>query len=238
MQAIVNDAERAGYPNVFALIDRDFRPTNRTSWMNPQKTFRTFVLPVHEIENYLLDAAALAPIRLNNLGKTEAEIDDMMALAAGRLCWWMACRNVIAVLRQRLREEFLSDPPRNLSTEGQAREHICNSAWFRKLPQEVGQTTEAHVHQLLTEAHRAADQSLVAGRWKTEFAGKEILRDVGSRICNQKQIRGYRPTQAQFDEDLAKEVGAWQRQNNTVPTDLTDLLGALQQRIAPPHAGP
>ena len=31
VQAVVNDAEKAGYANVFALIDRDFRQTNMSS---------------------------------------------------------------------------------------------------------------------------------------------------------------------------------------------------------------
>jgi hypothetical protein len=40
-----------------------------------------------------------------------------------------------------------------------------------------------------------------------------------------------------LDEDLAKDVGAWQRENKKVRIDLTDLLEALQQRIARPRAG-
>ncbi len=42
---------------------------------------------------------------------------------------------------------------------------------------------------------------------------------------------------AQFDEDLAKGVGAWQRDNNSVPENLKELLAALRQRIAPPPEG-
>src|SRR5690348_16926309 len=70
VNAVVKDAESAGFPNVFGLIDCDFRPTNRIHWNAPAKTFRTFVLPVHEIENYLLDPQALAASRLNTLGRT------------------------------------------------------------------------------------------------------------------------------------------------------------------------
>ena len=51
VRAIVKDAEEAGFANVFGLTDRDFRPTNTSAWIDPLKTFRTFVLPVHEIEN-------------------------------------------------------------------------------------------------------------------------------------------------------------------------------------------
>ncbi len=110
VQAIVNDAEKAGYPNVFAVIDRDFREADKASWTNPNKTSRRFVLPAHEIENYLLDADALAASRFNNMGKTAVEINEMMATAASRLCWWAACRDVVAELRRRFRQDFMTGP--------------------------------------------------------------------------------------------------------------------------------
>jgi hypothetical protein len=119
----VKDAEVAGFPNVFGLIDRDFRQTNQSEWSNPGKMFRTFVLRVHEIENHLLDAAALASIRLNNSGKTPAEIETMMSTAASRLCWWAACRDVVAELRKRFRDGFLRDPSCDVDTEVQLRVH-------------------------------------------------------------------------------------------------------------------
>ncbi len=232
VRAIVKDAEESGFTNVFALIDRDFRRTNRPDWFATTKTFRTFVPPVHEIENYLLDADALAASRFNNLKKSKVEIESVMRVAAGRLLWWAACRDVVAELRRRFREGFLRDPTCDVSSDIQARDHICSSPWFRKLAHECERTTEAEVDQLLSTARAAADQALADGNWKSEFAGKEILRDVGSRICDRTKIRGYKPSAAEFDGDLAKEVGAWQRDNDAVPSDLTDLLVALQIRIA------
>ncbi len=220
------------------MIDRDFRQSNRADWMDPGKMFRRFILPVHEIENYLLDDDALAACRFNNRGKTAAEIEITMATVAGRLAWWAACRDVVAELRRRFREGFLKDPSCAVSREDEARDHICQSLWFQNLAREAGRTTEAEIHRLLSEAHLAANQSLSDGRWKTEFAGKEILHDVGSRICDHTKIRRHSTTGNPFDEDLAKEVGAWQRANNAVPADLTDLLAALQQRIARVRTSP
>ncbi len=118
-----------------------------------------------------------------------------------------------------------------MNSEAQARNHICHSPWFVKLASEVGRTAEADVHQLLSVAHIAANQSLADGRWRDDFAGKEILHDLGSRICDHTKFSRIQAESAKFDEDLAKEVGAWQRQNQTVPPDITDLLAALQQRI-------
>jgi hypothetical protein len=230
--AIVNDAEKAGYPNVFAVMDRDFREADKTSWTNPKKTSRRFILPVHEIENYLLDASALAASRFNNLSKPESEIEAMMTGTATRLCWWAACRDVVAELRRRFRAGFLGDPACTVDSEDQARDHICQSSWFQRLAHETSRTGVVDVHQLLSDAHLRARQSLCDGNWKVEFAGKEILHDVGSHICHRPGLKNYNPSRAEFDEDLAKEVGAWQRRNQAVPRDLTDLLAALQQRIA------
>jgi hypothetical protein len=234
VQAIVKDAEAFGFTNVFALIDRDFRQSNRQFWNDPGKTFRRFILRVHEIENHLLDARARASIRLNNLGKPQDAIEAIMTTAANLLCWWAACRDVVAELRRRFREGFLGDPHREMSTEAQATDHIVQSPWFQKLPSQVARSTAADVRQLLSDAHAAASLALSDGRWKDEFAGKEILRDVGSRICDRTKFANYNPAPAEFDADLAKEIGAWQRQNNAIPPDLLDLLRALQQRIARP----
>ena len=50
--------------------------------------FRTYVLPVHEIENYLLDSSALSASRFNNRRPSERDIQTIIEEAAGRLCWW------------------------------------------------------------------------------------------------------------------------------------------------------
>jgi hypothetical protein len=96
--AILNDAEKAGYRNVFGVIDRDFRPTNEHSWNNPRKTFLRFILPVHEIENYLLDPHALRACRFNTMAKTEVEIEAMMREEAKRRVTCEACRWIVALL--------------------------------------------------------------------------------------------------------------------------------------------
>src|SRR4051812_5537214 len=68
VRAIVKSFEEEGIPNVFGVTDRDFRPSNHADWFNPARTFRTFVLPVHEVENYLLDAPALEASPYHNRG--------------------------------------------------------------------------------------------------------------------------------------------------------------------------
>ena len=113
-----------------------------------------FILPAHEIENYLLDASALSISRLNNLKSTPQEIDEMMRTAAGRLCWWTACREVVAELRTRFRENFLSDPKfPPVNSQEAVQHHICDSEWFRKLGQEIARSTIEDIHRELVNAH-------------------------------------------------------------------------------------
>lgn len=100
VSAIVRAFEEAGHRNVFGVTDRDFRPTNFSDWMSATKTFRTFVLPVHEIENYLLNAGALQASGYQNRGLEVAEIEEKMVKKAGDLCWWAACRETIAELKR------------------------------------------------------------------------------------------------------------------------------------------
>lgn len=240
VRAIIEDADHAGFRNVFGLTDRDFRPTNRDGWGSSTRTFRTFVLPVHEIENYLLVPEALAASRLNTLRRTPEQIEGYLTTAAGRLAWWAACREVVAELKRRFRDRFVGDPAcSGIADETSAFEHICTSEWFVGLPGACAGTTQADVRQLLRQAHATAVGRLADGSWRHEFAGKEIFRDLGSRICDRSRVhpRGYRPTPAEFDTDLAKDVGAWQRSRDRIPEDLRALLAALKRRIAGAASG-
>jgi len=231
VRALADDAADDGFSNVFGLTDRDFRPSNKSEWANPRKTFRTFVLPAHEIENYLLDAPALAACRFNNRGLTADEIEERIRSAAAGFCWWAACRDVLAELKRRFRDGFVPDPPRTLSDATAAKAHICKSPWFQKLAAESEKTDEAGIELLLKERHVEASNRLASGEWRIDFAGKEIFRDIGSRIFDRMKSPGYNPTPAAFDIDLAQEVADQQLKLKSIPQDLTDLHSALKARL-------
>ena len=230
--AILEDAKDAGYTNVFGLTDRDFRPSNLAGWTNPAKTFRTFVLPVHEVENYLLDSSALQASRYQNRGLEVTAIEDRMVSKSNQLCWWAACRDAIAELKRRFREPFLPDPKQSVIDEATARAHICGSPWFRKLATEAGRSSEADVHTLLADSYAVASGRLADGTWRQDFAGKEILRDVAGWMCDRTRIPRFPSSDTEFYSDLAKATADWQLANNAVPADLIDLLAALKARIA------
>ncbi|PNE20260.1 hypothetical protein V511_09585 [Mesotoga sp. Brook.08.YT.4.2.5.1] len=55
VRAVTHDLRTAGFRNVFGLIDRDFGTSNYDSWIQVLSNEAVFILPVFEIENYLLD---------------------------------------------------------------------------------------------------------------------------------------------------------------------------------------
>ena len=232
VNAILRDAELAKFANVFGISDRDFRPSNRTNWTNPAKTFRNFILPVHEIENYLLDASALHASRYHNRRFEVAAFEGRMLSKAKNLCWWAACRATIAELRQRFREPFVPDPSQSVVDEVTARDHICKSPWFEKLATEAGQSTEADIVTLLADSHSRVNRGLADGNWRTDFAGKEILRDVAGWMCDRTAMPKFPSPHTEFFSDLAKEIAVWQRSKYVVPADLIELLDSLERRIA------
>jgi len=234
VEALVRAAENEGYPNVFGVVDRDFRASNQADWSEPGKVIRRFVLPVHEIENYLLNPDALAACRFQNLKLSRDDIERFMVGRASRLCWWAACREVVADFRRRFRGDFLHDPNPEMQDELQARRHICESGWFKKLAKEAAASTEPEVHRSVKEAHIRATARLADGSWREEFAGKEILRYVGSRICDRTRIHGVVPKGAAFDAELAKQIAAWQKDEKSIPPKLSDLLAALKRQVANP----
>ncbi len=231
VKSIVDLCHKEGYPNVVGVLDRDYSPTSVPGWFDQSKTFRTFVLPVHEIENYLLDPWALAASRYHNRGLDVTEIEARMATKAADLCWWTACRETVAELKRRFREPFIPDPSQSIVDEITAREYICESVWFKKLGGEAARSTESDVHTLLAADHAVAVGRLADGTWRREFTGKELYHDVAGWMCDMNRISGQQPSRADFFADVAKGVAAWQESNDAIPLDLWKLSIALRVRI-------
>jgi hypothetical protein len=232
VRALVKSFEDEGHPNVFGVTDRDFRPANDKAWFDERRTFRTFVLPVHEIENYLLDAHALCASRFQNRGLDAGAIEEWLREKANALCWWAACRETIAELKRRFREPFVADPSQAVIDQESACNHIINSPWYQKLDKEVDRSREDRVRTLLSENHDKATNWHADGTWRREFAGKELLRHVAGRMWDQTKRTSPLKPDANFYADLAKGIGDWQVNNGAIPLDLTNLLSAIRGRIA------
>ena len=232
VRAIVKTFEDEGHPNVFGVTDRDFREANRDEWFNPAKTFRTFVLPVHEIENCLLHADALHASTFHNRNLSRDDIENRMSVKAKDLCWWAACRETIAELKRRFREPFVPDPSQAIGDRNAAIAHICNSPWFAKLGGEAARSERSDIEDLLASDHLRMSDRLADGTWRQDFPGKEILRGVAGWMCDRPAMHRFPSRDSDFYSDLAKEIGRWQVANDDVPDHLKALLEALRRRIA------
>jgi hypothetical protein len=142
--AAVNDAHHRGYGNVFGFRDRDFEPSNYGRWRNTRKNPLCFVPTVHEVENYLLDAPALAGCVFNTGDRTPEAIAQRMRKEAGKLVWWMACRAVIAGLHDEFTQDFPEHPKCDAVTDhATASNYIISQDWYRKLAQRAMGATGA-----------------------------------------------------------------------------------------------
>jgi hypothetical protein len=227
VEPAVKDAQRNGVTNVFGVVDRDFYETNYANWGNPE--MRYFVLPVHELENYLIDPAALAGCDANNNNRTEAEIAARMRDRALKLLWWMACRHTMKRLRRICWDNFIPVPKASQVTDlRSACNHIISTDWYSTFPANVAQITNpAQVQTWVEDAAATYSADLGTEAWRRSFAGKELFRHVRGYI--------YQPPQpansSVYDTDVAKSVAKWQVDNGQIPPELNDLLTAIQSKI-------
>jgi hypothetical protein len=232
IQAVLKEAEAAGLKNVFAYADRDFRPSNRGHWLDPQKTFTRFVTSVHEVENFLLDADALAACDLNTGNRSAAEVQAQLQRRAGELVWWMACRSVISGIHAEFYDDFPSHPKcPEVTDQAGAETDLLATPWFAGLAARTAGLSVAEVKKRLTTAHALAVQQIADGSWQSEFSGKELFHHVRGYVY----INAPKSTaKSILDADLAKSVGRWQVDNGRVPQEIDDLLKALKTRASRP----
>jgi hypothetical protein len=228
---VVRSARQEGHTHVYGLVDRDFRTSNRPNWLNPASDFTVFVPEAHEIENYLLDPQALAGCSLNTGGQSAAAIEARLVQRASELTWWMACRAVLAELRQPVIDGFPRHPGPPLVTNlATAEAHICSSQWYVDLPSQVAAiTTQGHVANRLRHFQGLMQRSVAAGEWKRDFSGKELFRSVRDWV-----YRGGTAGHSARDSDLAKAIGTWQREHAAIPAELAELRTAIRTRAGLP----
>lgn len=232
VQVASRQAEAERLPAVFGVVDRDFGRTDRAKWLNAGRTSRLFRLPVHEAENYLIDAAALHRSGADQAGIGEAEIDAKLRERAAELTWWAACGAVMTDLRREVTADFPTEPPKPPPKSAEpvadldhAVRHICDSPWFAALGSMTTTFDEENeVQDRLTDRHTEFHTVLSNADWRVELPGKELLTHVVGTIWTAPVV-----TKAERDADIAKTVGAWQHVNGEVPGDLSDLHRAIRK---------
>jgi len=138
VKPVVSLACTNGAKNVFGLVDRDFENTNEPRWASP--LLHHFVLPVHEMENYLLDANALAGCDVNNRARSIAEIEIRMLGFAQSVLYWMAANAVINRIRQACLNDFIVRPKQaELTSEAEIWNYIQTTPWYQGFPAKASQ---------------------------------------------------------------------------------------------------
>lgn len=229
--AIVEDARQVGYTNVFGLVDRDFGESNFAKWSDPSSDIRVFVLPVFEIENYLLDGAALVGCPVAAKGLLATTIDQKLVERTLELLDWVSICRVVFDLSRQAGEEFPRYPSQN-AFSSQNPSHVdpvdwlLQTDWVRQTLPALCQINEESLRKRYENSLRSARSHRTDDRWRREFPGKEILRHVRGIVYPGKTGTSI----ASLEQDLAKSVAEWQVTEDNVPNDLTDLLTALKQR--------
>jgi hypothetical protein len=192
-----------------------------------------FVPTVHEVENYLLDAAALAGCVFNTGDRTPESIGQRMRKEAGRLVWWMACRAVIAGFHDEFSQDFPEHPKCDAVTDqATASNYIASQEWYKKLGQRAkGATGAGEVESRLRAAHKKCAAQLKSGAWKQTFSGKEIFRPLRDWVYTKRPPNA---SGSDLDVSVAKAIAAWQVQSNSVPQEVRDLRAAIRQRAGLP----
>jgi hypothetical protein len=126
-------------------------------------------------------------------------------------------------------EDFLSHPARgSITSQHDAETAILESKWWVDVLPSLHRTwgTAAIVSSRLVAHETAFRATLASGEWKKEWSGKEILREVASRVWTRK-----RPPDPAGRIEFVRAVARAQRQQNRIPAEVSDLRAALLFRI-------
>jgi len=227
LSAVVENARRMQLSHVYCLRDRDFGSTNRDRWREPSVS--TFALETFEIECFLLDPAALASCAVNTAGRTEPWIDEHLRAQARGLAWWMACRKVLAHLREARQARFPSHPKRGqVASREDAERVLLDNDWVKLtvpgLPDEI---QPERLRAALLDAHSHYAALLDRAAWTTAFSGKELMEELVSWIFTKGRPPGIAALQ-----DLAKAVAQEQLAAGREPPELLELRDAMLGRLA------
>ncbi len=230
VMAVVRDLQENGYRHVFGFTDRDFRKSNRSQWSNPSSDMLIYRPDRFEIENYLLDSAALAGCHENSrFSRTLTDIEHRATQYANGMLWWMACRQVLSDFHKRLVGHFPTHPKVNqIKNLQDAESHIRTARnWWNDFPGHSAyiQNRNTLANNLQT-AYNDNHGDLSNGNWKVNFSGKEVFRHLRGLLFNQRYA-----SDEVMDADLAKSVADWQLDNNSIPNELIELRDSIKTRL-------
>jgi hypothetical protein len=219
---------------VVGFVDRDFSPDNQQAWTSPD----TLILrtPAHEIENHLLDFAALSAVSRK---ESPAEIEQAARTFAASLKWWMVCKTVRHRINGEVTAYFPKEPPPPPDVEAPASQQAAAAyiadARFWKAHQDVLRgLSRAHIEQRVEEIGADYDRHLASGEWVRSFSGKEIFRHLRTVMRGlRERTRG--GTAAENDENFAVLIARQMRASSSSSAQVfASLRAALRSRAGLP----
>lgn len=221
IHAVVKSSRRDGFTHVFGFRDRDFGRSNRATWQNKETEVMTSA--AFEVENLLLDSEAMAACDVNTSGKTAAQITEELEKLAEVLPWWMSCRRAITEIHDAVAGQFIGHPKRGgVKTQTEAEAAIFASPWWTAVLPAIGTSVDqASVEASLLRHHASYTAMLGSEEWRTHFSGKEVLRDVVTRIWTKRQS-------ARLHIDFIQSIARAQRSSGRVPDEIRELRAALR----------
>jgi hypothetical protein len=226
VKSLVETAARTKVTKVFGIVDRDFGSTNRDRWADPE--VRVFRLGRHEIENYLLDANAMAGCSLNNQKLSVSEVQAKLLELAKQQTYWLACRSLLRHVDTELKADFPVPKVTELTSSEAAERFLESSPWLTGLSERVGRLVqpEGWKKRLHDEAGRY-QQGLTDGSWVEHCSAGDMIPTIRSILFKKPKSQSIEVT----DSDFAKAVSAWQIANDAIPADLLDLHDIVRTRV-------
>lgn len=176
-----------------------------------------------EVENLVLDSVAMADCAVNTSGKNATQIDAELVALAGALPWWMSCRRAITEIHDAVAGQFIGHPRRGtIRTQPEAEAAIFASPWWTTVLPAIGASVaQPSVEASLQQHHASYSAMLGSGDWRIHFSGKEVLRDVVTRIWTRRHS-------ARLHIDFIQSIGRAQRASGQVPGEIKELRAALR----------
>ncbi len=228
----VVEAARAELPQlrIFWLTDGDWTPSPLPLALAQAQ--RSYKLPRHEIENYLLDPEALRPARGGRCPYLRRELDadtirQRFEQAARQLIPYVACLRTLHQLKQSITiANWPQDPaPAHCVTR------VASEAWLLARPPELRAASraikraadtmlsETQWRELFHQHHDTATQEVSNHAWLRTFPGKELLRHAWDELFIG---RG-----GHVEADIARHVGRAQREQGRAPAELSAWLAHM-----------
>ena len=115
-----------------------------------------------------------------------------------------------------------------ITTKPEAEKVIFESAWWSNVLPNIGSSVTVHWVREKLEAHHEAYSAMLANdQWLRRFSGKEVLRDIVTRVWTKKHS-------PRLHADFIKSVGRAQRSSNRVPEEIKELRSVLRNRSGLP----